>query len=126
MFDTYYNAFINFGTVNLLMEVSFADFQKMDIRVGKIIDAEEPEGSKSMVKLTVDFGGERRTAMAGLKNYYRPEDLIGTKFVFIVNLERRKLMGIESECMILAADDSKGNIVLLQPEKDIDIGSKIR
>lgn len=108
------------------MEVSFADFQKMDIRVGKIVDVEEPEGSKSMIKLIVDFGDEQRTAMAGLKNYYKLEELIGKKFVFIVNLERKKFMGTESECMILAADDGNGNVVLLQPEKEINVGSHVR
>lgn len=108
------------------MEVSFEDFKKMDIRIGEITNVEEPEGSKSMIKLTVDFGDMQRTAMAGLKNYYKPEDLVGKRFVFIVNLERKKFMGIESECMILAADDGKDNVVLLQPEKDISSGSIIR
>jgi len=108
------------------MEVSFEDFKKLDIRVGKVINVEEPEGSKTMLKLTVDFGNEQRVAMAGLKNYYKPEDFLNKNFVFIVNLERKKFLGIESGCMILAADDEKGNIILLQPEKDISIGSKIR
>ncbi len=119
-------AFINFGTVNFLMEVSFEEFKKMDIRVGKVVKVEEPEGSRTMLKLTVDFGNEQMVAMAGLKNYYKPEDFINRNFVFIINLERKKFMGIESECMILAVDDEKGNVVLLQPEKDINIGSKIR
>ena len=108
------------------MEVSFEDFKKLDIRIGKIINVEEPEGSKTMLKLTVDFGDEQRVAMAGLKNHYKSEGLTGKNFVFVMNLERRKFLGIESECMILAADDGKGNVVLLQPEKDIEIGSKIK
>ena len=108
------------------MDVSFEDFKKLDIRVGKIVSVDEPEGSKTMLKLTVDFGDEQRVAMAGLKNYYKPEDLINKNFVFILNLERKKFMEIESECMILAADDENGNVVLLQPEKEIEIGSKIR
>ena len=108
------------------MEISFEDFQKLDLRIGKVVNVEEPPNSKNILKLTVDFGSEKRTAVAGLKQYYTPEDLIGKKFVFILNLEKRKIMGIESECMILAADDGKGNIVLLQPEKEIEIGSKIR
>lgn len=108
------------------MEVSFEEFKKMDIRVGKVVKVEEPEGSRTMLKLTVDFGNEQMVAMAGLKNYYKPEDFINRNFVFIINLERKKFMGIESECMILAVDDEKGNVVLLQPEKDINIGSKIR
>ena len=110
----------------MLDEVKYLDFAKMDFRIGKIIDVEEPEGSKSILKITADFGSEKRIAMAGLKGYYNREDLIGKKFLFILNLERKKIMGIESECMILAADDGEGNVVLLQPEKDIEIGSKIK
>ena len=108
------------------MEVSFEDFKKLDIRVGKIVNVEEPKGSKTMLKLTVEFGDEQRIAMAGLKSYYKPEDLLNKNFVFIMNLEGRKFMGVESQCMILAADDGNGNIVLLQPEKDVNIGSKIQ
>ena len=108
------------------MEISFEDFKKLDIRTGKVINVEEPEGSKTMLKLTVDFGDERRIAMAGLKNYYKPEDFINKNFVFILNLERKKFMGLESQCMILAADDENENVVLLKPEKEIQVGSKVR
>ncbi len=58
--------------------------------------------------------------------WYRPEDLLNKTYVFILNLKSRKVMGIESQCMILAAEDSKGNVVVLQPEKEIEIGSRIR
>ena len=108
------------------MEVSFDDFRKMDIRVGKVVNVEVPEGSKSVIKLTVDFGSEKRIAMSGIKNHYKPEELIGKKFVFMTNLERKRILGVESECMILAADDDRGNVVLLQPVNDIDIGTRIR
>ena len=108
------------------MEVSFDDFKRLDIRVGKVVKVEEPEGSKTMLKLTVDFGKEKLVAMAGLKNYYKPDDFLNKNFVFVVNLERKKFLGIESECMILAADDGNGNVVLIQPEKGIEIGSRIR
>lgn len=109
-----------------MVEIPFDEFKKMDIRVGKVVKVEEPEGSKNMLKLTVDFGNEQRVAMAGLKNYYKSEDMLDKNFVFIVNLERKGFLGIESECMILAADDENGNIVLLQPEKSIALGSRIR
>jgi len=107
------------------MEVSFEEFQNLDIRVGKITAVEEIEGSKNLYKLGVDFGTEKRTAVAGIKKYYSPQELLNKKFVFILNLERKKLMGVESECMIFAADDNEGNIVLLQPGKDIMEGSRI-
>lgn len=78
-----------------------------------------------MLKLIVDFGSEKRQSVAGLLRYYKPEELVGKKFVFILNLERRQLMGVESQCMALAAEDNKGNVVLIAPEKDIAVGSKI-
>lgn len=107
-------------------EVPFEEFQKLDIQVGKIISVEDIPGSRSLIKINVDFGSEQRQAVAGLKQHIKPEDLTGKKYVFVLNLERRKFMGVESQCMILAAEDSKGSVVLLQPEKDIEEGSKIR
>ncbi|MBU5537674.1 MAG: methionine--tRNA ligase subunit beta [Candidatus Aenigmatarchaeota archaeon] len=108
------------------MEVSFEDFKKLDIRIGKVKDVQDIKGSKNLIKLIVDFGDEERQAIAGLKNYYSKEDLVGKEFVFLLNLERRKFMGEESQCMILAADNENGKIVLLVPERYIDIGSRVR
>ena len=107
-------------------EVPFKDFQNLDIRVGRVIGVAEIENSKNLLKLQVDFGAEQRQAVAGLKNHYRPEELLGKDFVFILNLERKKLMGFESQCMILAADDGSGTISLLQPTKEIAPGSRVR
>jgi len=108
------------------MAISFEEFQKLDLRIGKIISAERVEGSKNLVKIQIDFGSEKRQAVAGVAQYYKPEELVGNKYMFILNLEPKKLMGIESQCMIFAADDGKGKIVLLKPEKDIEVGSKVR
>ena len=106
-------------------EVSFAEFQKLDMRVGKIIEATQIPSSKKLIKLTVDFGSEKRQAVAGLLKYYSPEELTGKKCIFLLNLQRRVLAGVESQCMILAAEDSEGNVVVVMPEKDIAEGSKI-
>ena len=106
-------------------EVSFAEFQKIDLRIGKIIEANQIPDSKKLIKIIVDFGGEKRQAVAGLLKYYKPEDLVGKKCVFLLNLQRRMLAGVESQCMILAAEDEAGNVSVLQPEKDIAEGSKI-
>lgn len=108
------------------LEVTFSDFMNLDFRVGKIDEATQVPKSRNLLKLIVDFGSEKRQAVAGLLQYYKPEELVGKKFVFLVNLERRKLMGIESQCMILAAEDDEENVVLVAPEKDIAAGSKIR
>ncbi len=109
-----------------MKEIKFEEFQELDLRIGKVIEAERIEGSKNLLKLQVDFGTEQRQAVAGLAQHYKPEQLIGNKYVFILNLERKKLMGVESQCMVFAADDGKGNIVLLRPERDVAEGSKIR
>jgi methionine--tRNA ligase beta chain len=106
-------------------EIAFAEFQKLDLRVGKIIEATQVPESKKLIKIIVDFGSEKRQAVAGLLKYYKPEELVGKKCVFLLNLQRRMLAGIESQCMVLAAEDEAGNVVVLQPEKDIVEGSKI-
>ena len=106
-------------------EITFAEFEKIDLRIGKIIEATPIPNSKKLIKIMVDFGAEKRQAVAGLLKYYTPEELVGKKCVFLLNLQRRMLAGVESQCMVLAAEDSEGNISILQPEKDIAEGSKI-
>ena len=109
----------------LAEEISFDEFQKLDLRIGKIIEANQIPNSKKLIRINVDFGLEKRQAVAGLLKYYTPEELVGKKCVFLLNLQRRVLAGVESQCMILAAEDSEGNVVVLVPEKDIAEGSKI-
>jgi methionine--tRNA ligase beta chain len=106
-------------------EITFAEFQKLDLRIGKIVEASQVPDSKKLIKILVDFGTEKRQAVAGLLKYYKPEELVGKKCIFLLNLQRRMLAGIESQCMVLAAEDEAGNVVILQPEKDIVEGSKI-
>jgi methionyl-tRNA synthetase len=107
------------------MEIAFEDFKKLDIRIGEVKDAEQIPESRNLIKLIVDFGSEKRQCVAGILNYYEPEELVDKKFVFLMNLQRRKLMGVESQCMILAAEDNVGNVTLVTPEKDCAAGSKI-
>jgi methionine--tRNA ligase beta chain len=108
------------------LEIPFNDFMKLELRVGKVEEAMQVPGSRNLLKLIVDFGSEKRQSVAGLLQYYKPEELVGKKFVFVLNLQRRKLMGIESQCMVLAAEDNDGNVILVGPEKDIAAGSRIR
>jgi methionine--tRNA ligase beta chain len=107
------------------LEISFEEFQALDLRVGKITEANQIPGSKNLLRIMVDFGKLRKQAVAGLLRWYKPEDLVGKKCAFILNLKKRKMMGVESQCMILAAEDDEGNVVVLQPEKDIGEGSRI-
>jgi methionine--tRNA ligase beta chain len=110
----------------LKVEIPFEEFQKLDLRIGKIIEANQIPGSRNLIRIMVDFGTEKRQAVAGLLQWYTPQELVGKKCVFILNLRKRKVMGVESQCMILAAEDSEGTVVVLQPEKDIAEGSRIR
>jgi methionine--tRNA ligase beta chain len=107
-------------------EVTFDEFMKFDFRVGKILEVIPVEKSKKLMRVMVDFGTEKRQAVAGLMQYYKPEELVGKKCVFLLNLKRRMMAGFESQCMILAAEDYKGVVSVLLPEKDVAEGSKIR
>lgn len=105
--------------------IPFKEFKKLDLRVGKVLTAERVPNSKNLIKLQVDFGSEKLQAVSGLAQYKEPEELVGNKYMFITNLERKKFMGLESECMIFAAEDSEGNLALMIPEKNIETGSKV-
>lgn len=106
------------------MEISFKQFQEFDLRVGKVLTAEVVPGSRSLIKMQIYFGSEQRQCVAGISQHYKPEQLVGNKYMFIVNLEKKRMMGVESQCMIFAAEDGD-NIVLMKPEKDVKEGSKI-
>jgi methionyl-tRNA synthetase len=106
-------------------KVSSEEFSKLDIRVGKIVGVEKIPRSNNLLKLSIDVGDNQlKTAVAGIANHYPPEELEGRQLAIIVNLEPRKIFGVESEVMILAAQDEK-KVVLLQPEKSIKTGSEI-
>jgi len=109
----------------ICMVVRFEDFQKIDLRVGKILEAQKIEGSEKLLKLIVDLGNEKRQLVAGIAKHYKPENLIGKEIVVVVNLEPKKIMGIESQGMLLAADVN-GEPVILIPEKEVPPGTKIR
>jgi methionyl-tRNA synthetase len=105
--------------------ITFDDFLKMDLRVAQITACEDIEGADKLYKLTVDIG-EERTIVAGIKLYYAKEDLLGKKIAVIANLEPRKLRGIISHGMLLAAsNEDKSSVVLLTLDKDIANGSRI-
>jgi methionyl-tRNA synthetase len=106
-------------------EITFDDFLKIDLRVGKVTEVIPVPNSKKLVRIIVDFGSEKRQAVAGLMQHYKPEDLVGKKCVFLLNLKRRVMAGFESQCMILAAEDRAGVVSVLQPDRDVVEGSKI-
>jgi methionine--tRNA ligase beta chain len=104
--------------------ISFKDFKKMEMKVGTVKKVIEMPNSKKLIKMQVDIGGTLKQVIAGIKGYYKPDELEGKQFVFLTNLEPEKLMGELSEIMILAA--VKGDkVVLIKPEKEIDNGAMI-
>ena len=109
--------------------IQFEDFAKVDLRVAKIVKVEEIENADKLWKLTLDLGKElgKRTVCAGIKKHYSKEDLKGKKIIVVANLAPRMLRGIESQGMILAAvNKEETEVVLISPEKDIEVGSKVK
>lgn len=109
-------------------KISYEDFSKVELKVGKILKAEDHPKADKLLILSVDFNeGKPRTIVAGLKLHYKKEELINKKAIFATNLAPVNLRGIESNGMVLAAvNDDDEHVVILQPEKDIEQGSKIR
>ncbi len=106
-------------------ETSFDAFQQMDIRIGEIKAAERVEKSKKLLKLTVDTGLDVRTVVSGIAEHFSPEEVIGKQVSLLANLAPRKIMGIESQGMILMAEDKKGKLHFVSPGSAIDNGSKV-
>jgi len=114
------------------MTVTFEDFKKLQIRIGLIVEAERIEGTDKLLKLKVDFGDDLSTSsgrlcrqiVSGIAEFYKPEQLIGKQFTFVVNLEPRVIRGIESQGMILAVS-TNDKIILLKPYKKVPAGSVV-
>ena len=106
-------------------EVAFDDFQKMDIRVSTILEAEKVAKTKKLLKLTIDTGIDKRTIVSGIAEYYTPEQLVGRQVLVLANLAPREIKGIESRGMILMAEDALGRLVLVQPEDKTMSGAMI-
>lgn len=105
--------------------INFDDFLKVKMAVGKVLSAEKLEKSPKLLKLSVDFGNTiPRQVLSGIAKTFQPEDLIGKSFVFVINLEPRQIMGMESQAMILAASDDQG-LVLFSPTREIQSGATL-
>lgn len=105
--------------------INFDDFAKVELKVGKIQSAEPIEGSEKLLKLQVDFEEENpRQVLSGIAKWYSPKDLIGKSFIFVTNLEPRKMMGLESHAMILATGTDKP--ALIKPATKVKPGATLR
>jgi len=109
-----------------MAEVKFSDWEKLDLRIGKILSVEDHPNADKLYILEVDLGKEKRKIVAGLKQHYKPKELKGKMCIVVANLEPAVLRGIKSEGMILAAvSEDKTKVKLIQPDSDIEVGSKI-
>ncbi len=106
-------------------EIVFDDFMKMDLRVGEIKTAEAVEKSNKLLKFTVDMGSETRTILSGVAKHFSPEEMIGKKVTVMANLAPRKIMGVESQGMLLFAENSDGKLVAVNPGKEAQNGAVI-
>ncbi len=106
--------------------ISFDEFAKSDIRIGKVLEAELVPKTGKLMKLLIDTGIDKRTVVSGIAEYYKPEEVTGRQVCVLVNLEPRKLKGIESQGMILMAEDADGKLVFVQPSTEMTNGSQVR
>lgn len=107
-------------------DISYEEFDKLDLRVGKILEAEKVAKADKLLTLIVDLGFEKRTILSGIAEYYKPEELIGKYVTVVANLAPRKIRGIESQGMLLMAGNDFGKLFIVSPEKEIEAGSVVK
>ena len=110
---------------NLKSEIVFDDFAKIDLRVGKIVAAEKVEKADKLLKLSINLGFETRTIVSGIALHYKPEDIVGMQVTVVANLAPRKMRGIESNGMILMAEDSAGKLHFINPHTEVENGAQV-
>jgi tRNA-binding protein len=111
-----------------MQEISWADFEKVDIGVGRVVEAEPfPEARKPSIKLTVDFGSEIgvKRSSAQLTAHYTPETLLGKQVVAVLNFPAKRIAGFKSEVLVLGVPDEKGAVVLLAPDREVPLGARM-
>lgn len=106
--------------------VSLEDFERLDLRIGKVVSAQPVEGAKRLLLLEVDLGEERRNLVAGIAEYRSPQELVGKQIVVVVNLEPAVIRGITSQGMLLAAQGPDGSVGLLTVDQPVPNGSRVR
>jgi methionyl-tRNA synthetase len=111
---------------NLKSEIVYDDFGKIDLRIGTIIAAEKVEKADKLLKLQVDLGFEQRTIVSGIAQHFAPESLVNKQVIVVANLAPRKMRGIESQGMILTAEQPDGKLILVNPDDLTINGSNVR
>ena len=116
----------NHVTEPIAPTIEFDDFTKLDIRVGKVLECQKVPKADKLLQFKIDDGLGGRTIVSGIAKHYRPEELVGKQVCFIANLAPRKLKGIESQGMILSAEDADGRLVVITPQDDVTAGSCVK
>ncbi len=109
-----------------IAQIAIEDFAKVNLRVGKVTAAEKMAKSDKLLVLKVDVGGKERTIVSGIAKWYSPEDMLGKNVVVVANLAPAKLRGVQSEGMILCAEDANGDVVIVAPERAVAAGGEVR
>ncbi len=106
--------------------INFDDYVKIEVRVGKIVEASVPEGSNKLIQFKVDFGGEigEKTIFSGIKEWYNPEELVGVKTIWVVNLAPKKTPFGESQGMLFACDTVDGKPYIVRVGEEVEVGSE--
>ena len=120
------NIIKNFQAEPVAEPVKIDDFAKLDIRVGKVLECQKVPKSDKLLQFKIDDGLGGRTIVSGIAKYYKPEDLVGKEVCFIANLEPRKLKGVESQGMILSAEDAGGRLVVIGPQGEVKPGCQVK
>ena len=107
-------------------EIQFDDFAKIDLKVGTIVSAEKVEKADKLLKLQVDLGFETRTIVSGIALHFEPAAIVGKQVTVVTNLAPRKMRGIESNGMILMAEEKDGKLIFVQPEETTNNGSTVK
>ena len=112
-------------TENLKPSIQYEDFAKLDFRIGTVLAAEKVEKADKLLKLEIDLGFEKRTIVSGIALHFQPGNIVGKQVVVVANLASRKMRGIESNGMILMAEDADGKLKFIQPEEVTSNGSSV-
>ena len=120
------NEELNYKANPIRETIEFTDFEKLDIRVGTILECQKVPKADKLLQFLIDDGLEKRTIVSGIAKYYKPEELIGKQVCFIANLASRKLKGIVSEGMILSAENQDGSLSVIMPQKEVKPGSEVK
>ena len=110
---------------NLKSEIVYDDFDKLDLRIGTVISAEKVQKADKLLKLEVDLGFEKRTIVSGIAQHFSPEEMVNKQVIVVANLAPRKMRGIESQGMILTAEEPGGKLTLVNPDKRVQDGSNV-